>query len=187
MSFLAIAVLLLAALPAGAAQAQDYARDIGETAKSWGMHVLSVMQAATGDVQQANKTLSQINETGKKSRSDVTAASFESSQSVSNQPRGLVRGDIGDLKNPHCSYRDRVADCVPAEAPSGLPSNYLAADPRHGSLVDFTDECDSRGTRVTSRTYADGHVVIETPHADASAGQITGSSQPSLPAPTDRS
>jgi hypothetical protein len=34
-------------------------------------------------------------------------------------------------------------------------------------LVDFTDDYDSRGTRVTSRKYADGHVVIETPRADS--------------------
>ena len=30
-------------------------------------------------------------------------------------------------------------------------------------MVDFTDECDSFGTRVTSRRYTDGSVVIETP------------------------
>lgn len=187
LSFFVVAFLLLAALPAGAAQAQDYARDIGETAKSWGMQMLGVIQAATGDVQQANQTLTQITANSNKSRSPVTVASFENSQSRSNQPRATIGNEIGDLKNMHCSYRDRIANYVPAEVPAGLPSNYLAADPRHGRLVDFTDESDSRGTRVTSRTYADGHVVIETPHADASASQIIGSSQPNSLVPEDRS
>ena len=49
--------------------------------------------------------------------------------------------------------------------PQGLPANYLAADPHHGAVVDFRDEYDSYGTRVTSRRYADGYSVIETPHA----------------------
>jgi hypothetical protein len=49
--------------------------------------------------------------------------------------------------------------------PRGLPANYLAADSRHGAVVDFQDEYDSYGTRVTARRYADGYVVIETPHS----------------------
>jgi hypothetical protein len=58
--------------------------------------------------------------------------------------------------------RDRLPDRVPFKAPADLPSNYLAADPRHGPVVDFADDYDRYGTRVTSRRYADGHAVIET-------------------------
>ena len=64
---------------------------------------------------------------------------------------------LGDVRNQ--SRPDRAA----SQAPPGLPPEYLAADARHGAVVDFVDEYDSHGTRVTSRTYADGYVVIETP------------------------
>ena len=62
-------------------------------------------------------------------------------------------------------------DHVPAAVPAGLPANYLAADPRHGAVIDFTDERDSGGTRMTSRKYADGYVVIETPRAEGLAAK----------------
>ena len=63
------------------------------------------------------------------------------------------------------SAENREPDRVPAAVPSGLPANYLTADPRRGAVVDFVDDRDSSGTRVTARRYADGSVVIETPHA----------------------
>ena len=63
----------------------------------------------------------------------------------------------------------RDSACAEATAllvlPADLPANYLDADQRHGAVVDFTDERDGYGTRVTSRKYADGYVVIETPRA----------------------
>jgi hypothetical protein len=58
---------------------------------------------------------------------------------------------------------DRPGDHVPATCPPGLRPDYLDPDPHHGAVVDFCDDHDSRGTRVTSRKYADGYVVIETP------------------------
>jgi hypothetical protein len=59
---------------------------------------------------------------------------------------------------------------VPAKILAGLPANYLAPDPVHGAVVDFSDSTDSSGTRVTGRTYADGAVVIETPRPRARYG-----------------
>jgi hypothetical protein len=57
---------------------------------------------------------------------------------------------------------DRAPDHVPSSVPSGLPSDYLARDPRHGAVVDFTDDNDGQGIHLTSRRYADGYVLIET-------------------------
>ncbi len=51
---------------------------------------------------------------------------------------------------------------VPQSA-AALPADYLAPHRVHGPIVSFNDSCDSRGTRVTGRTYADGSVIIETP------------------------
>lgn len=52
-----------------------------------------------------------------------------------------------------------------AKPASDLPPDYLASHPSHGPLVEFRDEYDRNGTRVTLRKYADGYAVIETPHA----------------------
>jgi hypothetical protein len=75
-----------------------------------------------------------------------------------------------------------IYDCPPEDAPqivpapipepprpakpqpaAALPASYLAPSPVHGPIVIFNDSYDSRGTRVTGRTYADGSVIIETP------------------------
>ena len=70
---------------------------------------------------------------------------------------------------PAAAWRNRPA--IPAPPLPGkpasrrphCPANYLTASPVHGPIVIFNDSYDSRGTRVTGRTYADGSVIIETP------------------------
>ena len=163
---LAAALLLPAVLPAGTVRAQDCVNDGRECAKTWAMHRIAVIQAAAGDVQGAKRTVSQIDEDGEKGPSDVTAVWFCDGQPVYDHPPAPA-GCAG------CNHRafpvffggERAAEHVPAQVPPGLPANYLDGDPRHGAVVEFADERDSQGTRITSRTYADGYAVIETPHA----------------------
>lgn len=164
---LAAALLLLDMLSAGTAQAQDYVNDGRQWAKTWAMHQIAVIQAAAGDVQGAKRTVSQISEEGEKGPSDVTAVWFCNGQPIYDHPPALF-GCAG------CNHRvvpvfvggDRAANPVPNQVPPGLSANYLDSDPRHGAVVEFADERDTHGTRVTSRTYADGYAVIETPRAD---------------------
>ena len=162
---LAAALLLPAMLAAGTVQAQDYVLDGREWAKTWAMHQIAVIQAAAGDVQGAKRTVSQISEDAEKGPSEVTAVWFCQGQPVYDHPPAPA-----DCAG--CNHRaiqifsggERATDPVPSQVPPGLPANYLDSDPRHGAVVEFADERDSHGTRVTSRTYADGHAVIETPH-----------------------
>ena len=162
---LAAALLLPAMLSAGTVRAQDYVDNGREWARTWAMHRIAVIQAAAGDVQGAKRTVTQIDEDGEKGPSDVTAVWFCQGQPVYDHPPAPA-GCAG------CNHRvvpaffggDWVADRVPSQVPPGLPANYLDGDPRHGAVVEFADERDSQGTRVTSRTYADGYAVIETPH-----------------------
>jgi hypothetical protein len=131
-------------------------------AKTWGMHEIAVIQAAHHDVQGAKRTLTQIGDDGEKIPADVTGVCFCNGQIIYDHPPGRYLASP-----PYEAFsfdRDRTADRVPSKSPPGLPSNYLAPDPRRGAVVAFVDECDSRGVRVTSRRYADGSVVIETPH-----------------------
>ena len=58
----------------------------------------------------------------------------------------------------------RVGD-VYVERVKAIDDVYVGVDARRGAVVAFTDEYDAHGTRVTSRRYADGSVVIETPHS----------------------
>ena len=163
---LAAALLLPALLSAGTVRAQDCVNDGRECARTWAMHRIAVIQAAAGDVQGAKRTVSQIDEDGEKGPSDVTAVWFCHGQPVYDHPPAPA-GCAG------CNHRavpvffggDRAAERVPSQVPPGLSANYLDSDPRHGAVVEFADERDSHGTRITSRTYADGYAVIETPHA----------------------
>jgi hypothetical protein len=214
-----------------------------ESAKTWAMHKIAVIQAARGDVAGAKNTVAQIGYGGP--AGEVSGVWFINGQPVYDRPpagfgcppvqgfwpcplRPLYDED-GSLVSGCCLLDNQLivpcgAGCeplppspaidatVPAEqavsnpdphaaaapqpatarlvsaessgtdahvtgnfvvrAPSSkqaafkaatdLPANYLAADPLHGAVVDFSDERDSRGTRVTLRKYADGHAVIET-------------------------
>jgi hypothetical protein len=182
-----LVLFMLAAMPAGVGQAQDWLTADQQAAKTWGMQAIAMIQAEAGDIQGAKHTLAQIDQNGPPGPCEVTVVSFENGipfyktpgDVVSFAARNPIRQTIsdvirGDRKSPGWGGRDawgtqyflavdRPANCVPAQTPAGLPAGYLDADPRHGALIDFTDERDSRGTRVTSRKYADGYVMIETP------------------------
>jgi hypothetical protein len=165
--FLSGALLLSAMLAAGTVRAQDYIYEMREAAKTWAMHKIAVIQASAGDVEGAKQTVSQIRDEGEKGPSEVTVVWFCNGQPVYDHPPGSGgRGGRGLQGVGYFFAHERAANRVPSAVPPGLPVGYVAADPRHGALVDFTDDYDSRGTRVTSRKYADGHVVIETPRAD---------------------
>jgi hypothetical protein len=162
---------MLVAMPCGIVQADDGIVAEQQSAKTWGMHRIAVIQAADGDVLGAKRTLSQIDDNGPKGPSQVTVVSFcnglpvyktfdDVEQTMEKSP-GWGGYDV--LGTQFFLAADRPIDQIPAELPAGLPKGYLDADPNHGPLVDFTDECDSHGTRVTSRTYADGYTMIETP------------------------
>ena len=47
------------------------------------------------------------------------------------------------------------------KSPPDLRPDYLDPDPQHGAVVDFSEDYDSHGTRLTSRRYSDGCVVVE--------------------------
>ncbi len=72
-------------------------------------------------------------------------------------------------------HRDPSLVRVAFKLPADLPANYLAADPVHGGVVDFCDDRDRHGTRVTLRKYADGFAIIETPSAPTPPKRDRGS------------
>jgi hypothetical protein len=164
----AILFSLLAFLSNGdvpAVSSQDRVLEEQKSAETWAMHIISVIQAEAGDIQGAKRTASQITEDdlGKKAPSDVTVVSFCNgcpiySRRTETDPR------LASIQYEVFSYDpDRTSDSVPVKVPAGLPSNYLEKDPQHGEVIDFVDSRDINGKRVTSRRYADGSVVIETP------------------------
>jgi hypothetical protein len=174
-SVLAAALVLLTMLPAGTVRAQGWIPgpywipDTPESAIWLGMHRIAVIQAAAGDVQGAKRTLSQIDEEGA-GPSEVTGVWFCNGQAIYDHPPGAIGCRLcGGQGNGHSFDRNWPADRVPSKVPMGLPANYLAPNPRYGVLVNFTDEYDSHGTRVTSRRFADGHIVVETPRADGNS------------------
>lgn len=163
-SFLAAALLTPATLSTGAVQAQDCIYEMRETAKTWAMHRIAVIQAAAGDVLGAKRTVSQIGEVGDRGPSDVTGVWFCNGRAIYDHPP-TSSGWKGC--NWQCFFDpDQTAGSVPSQAAPAPPSNYLNPDPHHGAVVRFTEEYDSHGTRVTSRKHADGYMVIETPHPD---------------------
>ena len=163
--FVVAAVVAGLSYSADAVWAQDFVRDDRQVARTWTLHRIAVIQAAGGDVQGAKNTIAEINDTDRPKRpSEVTSVWFCNGMAIYDHPPAFARRDCRDCAGTQY-YRDRSPDYVPAKVPSGLPANYLAADPRHGAVVDFQDEYDSYGTRVTARRYADGYVVIETPRS----------------------
>jgi hypothetical protein len=164
---LVVSVLTVAVLSSGVVWAQDFVQYDQQAARSWTLHRIAVIQARNGDVTGAKNTVAQIIEPqGNPGPSEVTSVWFCNGMVMYDHPPAFARQPYSVY--PVCPvqpiYRDLSPRSVPVEAPQGLPANYLAADPRHGAMVDFRDEYDSSGTRVTSRRYADGYVVIETPH-----------------------
>jgi len=159
---------LPAMMVADAVRAQDNIMPEGRDAvRAWALHLIAAMQAARGDIDDAKNTVAQINDPDVvRGEGDVTGVCFCDGQPLYDHPPAPAGWSLSDLRRSQVfPNRDRSPDRVPAAAPKGLPANYLAADPRHGALLSFTDEYDSYGTRVTSRRYADGYTVIETPRS----------------------
>jgi hypothetical protein len=176
------ALVLSAMLTASTVRSQDCIVEMREAAKAWAMHQIAVIQAERGNVQGAKQTVWQIDaerEACEKQRpSDVTGVWFCNGRAIYDHPPGLI-GPFGysQQQNGYVLTRGEASNSDPSRIPAGLPPNWLAPDPRHGVVVSFTDEYDSHGTRVTTRNYADGYAVIETPHADENrhdSGLATG-------------
>jgi hypothetical protein len=167
--FLTVAVLTAGVLSAGAVSAQDFVRYDQQFARSWTLHRIAVIQAANGDVTAAKNTVAEITESQcPPGPSEVTSVWFCNGTVMYDHPPAFARRPCNNWA-PRPIYRDRSPYIVPAAVPQGLPTNYLAADPSHGAVIDFRDEYDSSGTRATYRRYADGYVVIETPHTAKNA------------------
>jgi hypothetical protein len=176
---LVAAVLLLVALPVSSVRGEDWIRVNQEAAKACAMQAIAVIQAQNGDDMAAKRTVSQIGNESERGPSDVVAVccfeghifydhlpgSFSGPAPLPPAPASCRFGWGGrdSQGNQYFLNRDRAADRVPAQCPPGLRPDYLDPDPHHGAVVDFADEHDSRGTRITSRKYADGYMVIETP------------------------
>jgi hypothetical protein len=161
---LAAALTLLAVVPAGTGWAQDCVQQLHQEAKTWARHRIAVIQAAAGDVLGAKKTIWEIDEKDESGPIEVTGVWFCNGQAIYDHPpmsADVYRCDC--QRDPRLLANERTTVAVPPSLRPSLPPNYLAPDPRHGALVAFTDEYDVYGTRVTSRKYADGHIVIETP------------------------
>ncbi len=172
------AVLLLMLLSVSTARAEDWVRGQRETAKVQAMYAIAVIQAQNGDDLAAKRTVLQIGEEHDIGPSDVVAVCCFDGQIFYDHPPGcrcpapfsprlgsyrFGWGGFDSQGNQYFLNRDRAGDHVPSKCPPGLRRDYLDPDPHHGPVVDFSDEHDSRGTRITSRKYADGYVVIETP------------------------
>jgi hypothetical protein len=169
--FLLVAALLLPAVPfANTAMGQDFVGVDRQVARTWAMHRIAVIQAAEGDVNGALNTIAQINDPEVvRNSGDVTVVCFCNGIPLYDHLPAPPEWKLFDQPDTVIFDGRRTADHVPAAAPQGLPRNYLAADPRHGAVVNFSDEYDSRGRRVTSRRYADGYTVIETPRTQSTS------------------
>jgi hypothetical protein len=163
-------VLMGVALLSEAVWGQDFVRTDQQVARSWTLHRIAVIQAKSGDVVGAKNTVAEITESQcAPGPSAVTSVRFCNGVPLYCYRPGCVR-PVGSDASGWQYYRDRSPARVPSRAPQGLPANYLAVDPRHGAVVDFRDESDSSGTRVTFRRYADGYTMIETPHPAKNGG-----------------
>jgi hypothetical protein len=163
--FSALAFLVLAVLPNGFAAAQDIIRVDRSVARSWGLQQIALIQAAQGDIAGALNTIASINDPEVvRGAGDVTGVCFCGGVPFYDHPPAPADWFLFSQPGTEVfSARDRAPTRVPKTVPQGLPADYLAADPRHGAVVSFSDEYDSHGTRVTSRRYADGHIMIDTP------------------------
>jgi hypothetical protein len=171
-------IALMTVVYCGVLDAQDWTGEAWlnrRLAETWSFRDIAVIQACHGDVQGAKQTALQINECYENIASRVTAVWFcngrpfyvplpywEEGFRVPWSPtlNAQLSTLCSPLATPHASL---PPPRVPPQVPAGLRAGYLDAEPKHGALLEFTDERDGRGTRVTSRRYADGYVVIETP------------------------
>jgi hypothetical protein len=145
----------------------DFMREGRDAVRAWTLHWIAAIQAARGDVDDAKNTVAQIDQPDSvRGEADVTGVCFCEGLPLYDHPPAPAGWNLSDLRRSQVfRNRHQVPDRVPTAAPQGLPANYLAPDPRHGAVVNFTDERDSYGTRVTSRRYADGYTLIETPRS----------------------
>ena len=169
---------MLVTLSIGTVRAEDLVHANYEAAKTRAMYAIAVLQAEAGEDLAAKKTVSQIGDGNGGGVSDVVVVCCMDGQIFYDHPPGWHGlspisprsgscdsgwGGRDSQGNQYFLARDRAGDHVPSKCPVGLRPDYLDPDPRHGAVVDFSDDRDSHGTRITSRKYADGHVVIETP------------------------
>ena len=161
-------LLLPAMLLAETVRVQDFIHEGRDVVRAWTLHRIAEIQAVRGNINDAKNTVAEIDDPEYiRGEADVTGVCFCNGQVFYDHPPAPAGWSRSALRNSQVfPNRDPAPDRVPAAVPRGLPSNYLAADPRHGAVVNFTDEYDSYGTRVTSRRYADGYAVIETPRSD---------------------
>jgi hypothetical protein len=164
---IAAALVLPATASADDAASRQFMREGRDTVRAWTLQQIAAIQAAGGDFVAAQNTVARINDRdGNPGEADVTGVCFCNGVPLYDHPPLPSGWSRSDLRASQVFLADnRASDRIPAAVPQGLPPNYLATDPRHGQLVNFSDECDSYGTRVTSRRYADGYVVIDTPRA----------------------
>jgi hypothetical protein len=157
------ALAALLALPlwffSSVAAAQDFTRIDRSIARSWGLYRIAEIQAEQGDITGALNTIASIDDLS------VVRGTWDSNGASIGSGIPLYDHARPSSSRPSVTIFDgrRAVDRLPATVPEGLPKNYLAADPRHGRVANFTDEHDSNGKRVTCRRYADGYTVIETP------------------------
>ena len=146
--FLAAVLTLWAMIPAGTGRAQDGIQQLHQEAKTWARHRIAVIQAASGDVLGAKKTVWEIDEDAENRPAEVTAVWFCNGQPIyDHSPMFTGECRCNCQQDPRFVARDRAAvpappASVPPAARPSLPSNYLAPDPRHGAIVGFTDEYD---------------------------------------------
>ena len=165
--FLTTTAVAANAFDSVSARSDDFADDTREAAQTWALHRIAVIQAANGDIQGAKRTATQIGRRWDPGPAQVTGVWFRCGQPIF----ACTPIKQSPIKWQRLDYKRPATTGVPTKVPAGLPADYLDADLRHGAMIDFTDERDSHGTRVTTRVYADGHVAIETPRRGSAAGR----------------
>jgi hypothetical protein len=144
----AIVVLFGRPVVAATVLPDDCTRATREAARTWGLNRIALIEAANGDVVGAKNTLSQVDDDDPPPPMDVTTVWF-----CNRMPSHEHRFPM-PCPNPvwqAFDNRGRQPAGIPDRAPFGLQSDYLAADPRHGQVIDFTYEYDPNGMRMTSR------------------------------------
>jgi hypothetical protein len=182
-----VLALLSALSPLQAASADDIVGEMREAAKIWGWQGIALIEAQNGKVRSALRIIDRIGNNAERCSPTVTVVSFCNGQPIYRVVADAPARDCPDFRGRHgnavvgengtgpftasATQYESVVDgnkngtSSPSRPSPELPAEYFAPHPRHGELVDFAEQYDSHGTRVTSRKYADGHFIIETPHA----------------------